>query len=60
MDKNKFTDKLKEGVSVHEIESFARKHTSEVFPVLAIVIGSISSMFDFFTGAGFSIFFVAV
>src|SRR3990167_3881992 len=60
MDKNKFTDKLKEGVSVHEIESFARKHTSEVFTVLAIVIGSISSMFDFFTGAGFSIFFVAV
>jgi hypothetical protein len=60
MDKNKFTDKLKEGVSVHEIESFARKHTSEVFSVLAIVIGSISSMFDFFTGAGFSILFIAV
>lgn len=60
MDKNKFTDKLKEGVSVQELESFARKHTTEVFSVLAIIIGSISSIFDFFTGPGMTIFFFAI
>ncbi len=60
MDKNKFTEKLKEGVSVHEIEQFARKHTTEVFTVLALIIGSISSAFGFFTGPGLSVFFVAI
>jgi hypothetical protein len=60
MDKNKFTNKLKEGVSVQEIENFARKHTGEVFSVLAIVVGAASSMFDFFTGPALTIIFVAV
>jgi hypothetical protein len=44
-------DKMKEGVSVQDMEDFARKYTTEVFSVLAIVIGTISSMYDFFTGA---------
>lgn len=60
MDKNKFTDKLKEGVSVHELEEFARKHTTEVFSVLALIIGAISSTFDFFTGPGLTILFIAL
>lgn len=60
MDKNKFTEKLKEGVSVQEIEDFARKHTTEVFSVLALIIGAISSTFDFFTGPGWTIIFTAL
>ena len=60
MDKNKFTDKLKEGVSVQELESFARKHTTEAFSVLAILIAAISSAFDFFTGPGMTILFIAI
>ncbi len=59
MDK-KFTDKLKEGISVEEIESFTRKHTTEVFTLLAIAIGAISSSFHFFTGPGLTIFAAAV
>ncbi len=53
--KEKFTDKLKEGVSVEEIENFARKYTMEVFSSLAIIIAAISSTFDFFTGPGWSL-----
>jgi hypothetical protein len=60
MDKNKFTEKLKEGVSVHEIEQFARKHTTEVFTVLALIIGAISSAFNFFTGPGMTIILTAI
>lgn len=59
MDK-KFTDKLKEGISVEEIESFTRKHTTEVFTLLAIAIGAISSSFHFFTGPGLTIFASAI
>ncbi len=53
-------DKIKEGVSVQEVEDFARKYTTEVFSVLAIVIGSISSMYDFFTGPKLTIVFIAI
>ena len=60
MDKNKFTKKLKEGVSVQELEEFARKHTTEVFTVLALVIATISSIFNFFTGPGWTIFFASL
>lgn len=60
MSKNKFVDKLKEGVSVQEMEDFARKYSTEVFTILAIVIGTISSMFDFFTGPSLTILFLAI
>lgn len=53
-------DKIKEGVSVQEVEDFARKYTTEVFSVLAIVVGSISSMYDFFTGPKMTIIFIAI
>lgn len=56
----KFMDKVKEGVSVQEVEDFARKYTTEVFTVLAIIIGSISSMYDFFTGPKMTIAFIAI
>lgn len=56
----KLMDKIKEGVSVQEVEDFARKYTTEVFSVLAIVIASISSMYDFFTGPKFTIIFIAI
>jgi hypothetical protein len=56
----KLMDKIKEGVSVQEVEDFARKYTTEVFSVLAIAIGAISSMYDFFTGPKMTIFFIAV
>lgn len=53
-------DKIKEGVSVQEVEEFAQKYTTEVFTVLAVIVGSISSMYDFFTGAKMTIFFAAI
>lgn len=56
----KLMDKIKEGVSVQEVEDFARKYMTEVFSVLAIIIGSISSMYDFFTGPKFTIVFIAI
>ncbi len=56
----KLMDKIKEGVSVQEVEDFARKYTTEVFSVLAILIGAISSMYDFFTGPKLTIAFVAI
>jgi hypothetical protein len=60
MSKNKLSDKLKEGVSVQELEDFARKYSTEVFTVLALVIGAISSMFNFFTGPSWTILFITV
>ena len=53
-------DKLKEGVSVQEIENFARKYTTEAFLILAIIIATISSMFGFFTGPGWSLVFAGL
>jgi len=60
MTKNKIVDKLKEGVSVDELEGFARKHTTEVFSILALIIAAISSSFDFFTGPKITIFFLTI
>lgn len=60
MNKNKIMDKIKEGVSVHEVESFARKHTTEVFSLIALIVAAVSSMFDFFTGPSMTILFLAV
>jgi hypothetical protein len=60
MDHKKLGNKIKEGVSAQEIENFAKKHTPEVFSTIAIFVGAISSIFDFFTGAGFSILFCAI
>lgn len=60
MDK-KFSDKIKEGVSVREIEDFARKYTTEVFCILAIIIATISSCWDFFlNGPKLALFFLAL
>ena len=60
MSKNKIVDKLKEGVSIDELEGFARKHTTEVFSTLALIIAAITSSFDFFTGPKMAIFFLAL
>ena len=38
-----FAGKIKEGVSVEEIESFARKHMVEIFLVAAIIIATFFS-----------------
>lgn len=59
MTKN-FMDKIKEGVSVQEVEEFAHKYTAEVFSVLTILVASISSMYDFFTGPKMTIAFAAI
>lgn len=60
MNKNKFSEKIKEGVSVKEIEEFTRKHTTEVFSILAIIIATASSCLDFFTGPKMTVFFTAL
>ncbi len=54
-EKKPLSSKIKEGVSVEELETFARKYTTEVFLILAIIIASISSIFNFFTGPGWSL-----
>ena len=53
-------DKLKEGISVKELETFARKHLNEGLLILAIVIASFSSMLGFFTGPIWSIAFAGL
>ena len=60
MNDKKIGEKIKEGVSVQELESLARKYTTEVFLILAIFVASISSIFNFFTGAGWSIAFAGL
>lgn len=55
--KEKLSKKIKEGVSVQEIEDFAKKYTTELFIVLALIIAFFSSVFHFFTGPGWSLFF---
>ncbi|MFA6119644.1 MAG: hypothetical protein WCT85_06405 [Parachlamydiales bacterium] len=54
--KENLSEKFKEGVSVEEIEKFARKYTNEVFLILSIIIATISSIFNFFTGPSWSLF----
>ncbi len=55
------TSKIKEGVSVQEIESFARKYTTEVFIILSIIIAVFSSIFDIFAGGPISsLFFIGL
>jgi len=56
----KVTEKIKEGVSVEEIEKFARKYTNEVFLILALIIATISSIFGFFTGPTWSLIFAGL
>ena len=56
----KVTEKIKEGVSVEEIEKFARKYTNEVFLILALIVATISSIFGFFTGPIWSLFFAGL
>ncbi len=58
--KEKLSEKIKEGVSVQEIENFAKKYTSEVFSALALLIATISSLFNFFTGSSWSVFFAGI
>ena len=59
MDK-KLANKIKGGISPQELENFVRNHTPEVFSILAIFVSAVSSMFEFFTGAGWSILFAAL
>jgi len=60
MDKKDIMGKFKDGISVQEMEEFARKYITEIFTVAAIAIGAISSMFDFFTGPSLTILFLAI
>lgn len=60
MDNKKLTERFKEGISPEQLENFARKHTPEVFSTVALFLGAVSSIFDFFTGAGWSILFCAL
>jgi hypothetical protein len=55
--KDKIAEKLKEGVSIEEIEKFARRYTPEVFIIIAMIIATISSVFGFFTGPSWSLIF---
>jgi len=59
-EKKNLVSKVKDGVSVEELETFARKYTTEVFLILAIIIASISSIFNFFTGPGWSLSFAGI
>ena len=58
--KPSISEKIKEGVSVHELETFARKYTIEAFVIIAIIIAAISSSWGFFTGSAWSIIFAGL
>ena len=60
MDNKKIAERIKEGISPGQLENFARKHTPEVFSTVALFLGAISSIFDFFTGPGWSILFCTI
>ncbi len=60
MDHRELKDKWKEGISLEQIEHFTKKHTPEVFSTVALFAGAISSIFDFFSGAGWSVFFIVI
>lgn len=53
-------EKLKEGVSVHEIEKYANKYMFEIFMIAALIIAMISSIFDFFIGSNWGIFLLTI
>ena len=53
--KKSMTEKFKEGVSVQELEHFARKYLVEVFVIISVIIATISSSMHFFNGAGWSL-----
>jgi hypothetical protein len=53
-------EKLKEGVSVQELENLARKYTVEVFFIFSIFIATISSIWGFFIGYTWSLLFFGI
>jgi hypothetical protein len=59
MDKNKITEKLKE-INTEELQNFYQKNTLEVLSALSLVIGAISSSWDFFTGPKLTIIVFAL
>jgi hypothetical protein len=50
-------DKFKEGISVKDLETLARRYMTEGFVVLAIIIAILSSVFNFFVSSGWGIIF---
>ncbi len=58
--KDNLSEKIKEGVSVQEIENFAKKYTTEIFIIVALVVAFFSSVFGLFTGSTASLFFAIV
>ena len=58
--KSSISEKIKDGVSVHELETFARKYTVETFVILSIIIAAISSTASFFMSAGWSLVFAGL
>ncbi|MDE3055195.1 MAG: hypothetical protein KGI80_00645 [Verrucomicrobiota bacterium] len=60
MDKNRFVNKMKDGLSIHDIENFTSKNATQVLTVIALVVAGISSIFNFFTGPKLSVFFLVV
>lgn len=59
MDKNKITDKLKD-INTEELQKFYHKNTIEILTGLALLIGAISSAWDFFTGPKLTILLFAI
>jgi len=54
-------DKIKEGVSVQDLESYAKKYSTEVFLIIAVVLAVIFSIFNWsFTGSNWGIFLAGI
>lgn len=45
---------------MQEIEHFVKNHTSAIFAAVAIFVGAISSIFDFFTGPAMTLLFLGL
>ena len=58
MAKNNLSNKFKDGVTVEELEKFARKYTNEAFLILALLVATVSSVFGFFSGPIWSVLFM--
>lgn len=50
MDHKKLKEQIQENLTVEKIEKHFRDNMTEVFSVVALAIGAISSSWDFFTG----------
>lgn len=56
----KLSDKIKDSFSFRDLDGYSKKHVTEIVMAIALVIATISSSWNFFTGPKLSIFMFSV